>query len=57
MLEHDQQMISRDVQSNYEWRVDWEKSGLLPADIIQNEKIIMIEESLKEVKNLIKEKE
>jgi len=56
MLEHDQQMISRDVQSNYEWRVDWEKSGLLPADIIQNEKIIMIEESLKEVKNLIKEK-
>lgn len=57
MLEHDQIMIARDVEGNYKWRVDWEKSGLLPADIIQNEKIIMLEEQLREIKNIIKDKE
>ena len=43
MLEHDQNMIARDVESNSKWIIDWEKDGLLPADIIQNNKIEFLE--------------
>tara|TARA_R100000278_G_scaffold32890_1_gene29858 strand:+ start:2441 stop:2725 length:285 start_codon:yes stop_codon:yes gene_type:complete len=39
MLEHDQKMLIRDVEGNSQWIVDWEKEGLLPADIIQNNQI------------------
>lgn len=43
ILEHDQRMILKDVESNSKWIVDWEKEGLLPADIIQNNKIEFLE--------------
>ena len=43
ILEHDQRMILKDVESNCKWIVDWEKEGLLPADIIQNNKIEFLE--------------
>ena len=43
MLEHNQEMIARDVEGNSKWIVDWEKEGLLPADIIQNNKIEFLE--------------
>ena len=43
MLEHDLSMIKRDVEANGQWIVDWEKDGLLPADIIQNNKIEFLE--------------
>lgn len=43
ILEHDQKMILKDVESNSKWIVDWEKEGLLPADIIQNNKIEFLE--------------
>ena len=39
MLEHDQKMLIRDVEGNSQLVVDWEKEGLLPADIIQNNQI------------------
>ena len=44
MLEHDQLMISKDVESNKNWITDWEKEGLLPADIIQNNQIEFLQE-------------
>ena len=42
-LEAENVMIKKDVLGNYQWRVDWEKSGLLPADIIQNNKLEFLE--------------
>jgi len=44
MLEHDQLMILKDVESNKNWITDWEKEGLLPADIIQNNQIEFLQE-------------
>ena len=44
MLEHDQLMILKDVESNKKWIIDWEKEGLLPADIIQNNQIEFLQE-------------
>lgn len=49
MLEHDQLMILRDVESNKKWIVDWEKEGLLPADIIQNNQIEFLQERVKKL--------
>ena len=49
MLEHDQLMISRDVESNKNWITDWEKEGLLPADIIQNNQIEFLQERVKKL--------
>tara|TARA_Y100000114_G_scaffold85827_1_gene79337 strand:- start:1217 stop:1504 length:288 start_codon:yes stop_codon:yes gene_type:complete len=49
MLEHDQDMLIRDVENNSKWIVDWEKDGLLPADIIQNNKIEFLEERVKKL--------
>lgn len=43
MLEHEQRMLVKDVEANSVWIVDWEKEGLLPADIIQNNKIEFLE--------------
>ena len=49
MLEHNQEMVTRDVEGNSEWIVDWEKEGLLPADIIQNNKIEFLESRVKKI--------
>jgi nitrogen regulatory protein PII-like uncharacterized protein len=49
MLEHDQLMILRDVESNTQWITDWEKEGLLPADIIQNNQIEFLQERVKKI--------
>ncbi len=49
MLEHDQNMVMRDVEANSKWIVDWEKEGLLPADIIQNSEIDFLKERLARV--------
>ena len=53
MLEHDQNMVMRDVEANSKWIVDWEKEGLLPADIIQNNKIEFLEERVKKLEEEI----
>ena len=49
MLEHDQLMILKDVESNKKWIIDWEKEGLLPADIIQNNQIEFLQERVKKL--------
>lgn len=54
MLEHDQSMLIRDVESNGQWIVDWEKDGLLPADIIQNNQIEFLQERVKKLESEIK---
>ena len=56
MLEHDQNMVMRDVEVNSKWIVDWEKEGLLPADIIQNSKIEFLEERVKKLEQEFKTK-
>jgi len=53
MLEHDQIMILKDVESNKKWIVDWEKEGLLPADIIQNNQIEFLQERVKKLEEEI----
>lgn len=53
MLEHDQDMILRDVESNSKWIIDWEKEGLLPADIIQNNKIEFLESRVTKIEEEI----
>jgi len=49
MLEHDQSMLIRDVEANGKWIVDWEKEGLLPADIIQNNQIEFLQDRVKKL--------
>lgn len=49
MLEHEQVMLARDVESNINWIVNWEKDGLLPADIIQNNQIEFLQERVKKL--------
>lgn len=49
MLEHEQVMLARDVESNSVWIVNWEKDGLLPADIIQNNQIEFLQERVKKL--------
>jgi len=56
MLEHDQNMVMRDVEVNSKWIVDWEKEGLLPADIIQNSKIEFLEARVKKLEEEIETK-
>lgn len=53
MLEHDLVMISAKVKDNSTWIVDWEKEGLLPADIIQNNKIEFLESRVLKIENVI----
>ena len=56
MLEHDQNMLIRDVEGNSKWIVDWEKEGLLPADIIQNNKIEFLESRVSKIEEEIESK-
>jgi len=53
MLEHNQEMIARDVDANGTWIVDWEKEGLLPADIIQNNKLEFLESRVLKMENIL----
>jgi len=53
MLEHDLVMVSAKVKDNSTWIVDWEKEGLLPADIIQNNKIEFLESRVLKIENVI----
>ena len=46
-------MLSRDVESNSNWIVNWEKDGLLPADIIQNNQIEFLQERVKKLEQEI----
>ena len=55
MLEHDQSMLIRDVEANSKWIVDWEKDGLLPADIIQNNQIEFLQERVKKLESEIED--
>ena len=43
MLEQSYVMVQKDVDANSKWIVDWEEEGLLPADLIQNNKIEFLE--------------
>ncbi len=53
MLEHELSMIRNKVIDNKQWIVDWEKEGLLPADIIQNNKIEFLESRVLKIENII----
>jgi hypothetical protein len=53
MLEHNQEMVTRDVDGNSKWIVDWEKEGLLPADIIQNNKLEFLESRVLKMENIL----
>lgn len=55
MLEHEQTMILRDVEGNSSWIVDWEKEGLLPADIIQNNKLEFLESRVLKIENVLEQ--
>tara|TARA_R110002020_G_scaffold339010_1_gene554191 strand:- start:814 stop:1095 length:282 start_codon:yes stop_codon:yes gene_type:complete len=43
--------IEKDVQANFEWRDNWENSGILPLDVKQNEKINYIEKELERLRD------
>jgi len=53
ILEHDQIMFSKDVSANSKWITDWEKEGLLPADIIQNNKLEFLESRVLKMENIL----
>jgi len=53
MLEHELSMIRNKVTDNKQWIIDWEKEGLLPADIIQNNKIEFLESRVLKIENII----
>jgi len=53
ILEHDQVMFSKDVNANSQWITDWEKEGLLPADIIQNNKLEFLESRVLKMENIL----
>jgi|TARA_R110002049_G_scaffold26930_1_gene93213 hypothetical protein len=53
ILEHDQIMFSKDVNANSQWITDWEKEGLLPADIIQNNKLEFLESRVLKMENIL----
>ena len=53
MLEHELSMIRNKVIDNKQWIIDWEKEGLLPADIIQNNKIEFLESRVLKIENII----
>ena len=43
--------IEKDVNANYEWRDNWENSGILPLDVSQNEKIAYLEKEIERLRN------
>ena len=43
--------IEKDVNDNYEWRDNWENSGILPLDVSQNEKIAYLEKEIERLRN------
>ena len=53
MLEQSKLMLEKDVEPNIKWIVDWEKEGLLPADIIQNNKLEFLESRVKKLENIL----
>jgi len=53
MLEHELSMVRNKVTDNKQWIVDWEKEGLLPADIIQNNKIEFLESRVLKIENIV----
>lgn len=53
MLEHDLVMVTSKVKDNSTWIVDWEKEGLLPADIIQNNKLEFLESRVLKMENIL----
>ena len=53
MLEHDLVMVTAKVKDNSTWIVDWEKEGLLPADIIQNNKLEFLESRVLKMENIL----
>ncbi len=53
MLEHELSMMRNKVSDNKQWIIDWEKEGLLPADIIQNNKIEFLESRVLKIENVI----
>jgi hypothetical protein len=53
MLEHDLVMVASRVKDNSAWIVDWEKEGLLPADIIQNNKLEFLESRVLKMENIL----
>jgi hypothetical protein len=53
MLEHELSMIRNKVIDNKQWIIDWEKEGLLPADIIQNNKIEFLESRVLKIENIV----
>ena len=53
MLEQSRIMIQKDVEGNSKWIVDWEKDGLLPADIIQNNQIEFLQDRVLKLENIL----
>ena len=53
MLEQSYVMVQKDVDANSKWIVDWEKEGLLPADIIQNNKLEFLESRVLKMENVL----
>ena len=53
MLEQNYIMVQKDVDGNSKWIVDWEKEGLLPADIIQNNKLEFLESRVLKMENVL----
>jgi len=53
MLEQSYIMVQKDVDGNSKWIVDWEKEGLLPADIIQNNKLEFLESRVLKMENVL----
>lgn len=53
MLEQSTIMLQKDVEGNSNWIVDWEKDGLLPADIIQNNQIEFLQDRVSKLENIL----
>ena len=53
MLEQSYIMVQKDVDGNSKWIVEWEKEGLLPADIIQNNKLEFLESRVLKMENVL----
>ena len=53
MLEQSKIMIQKDVEGNSKWIIDWEKDGLLPADIIQNNQIEFLQDRVLKIENIL----
>ena len=53
MLEQSSIILQKDVDGNSQWIVDWEKDGLLPADIIQNNQIEFLQDRVLKLENIL----